>query len=136
MSTIWCACVGIDLFSITEADGGSIRQSNSWCYGGDGEYYRAFEAKRDAESAVIKLMQERLKFAAESMELLGAPAGMSKWISVDERMPEDEGLYLTYWSDAVIESYPLDPDTFPDFKFAPLGNTKVTHWMPLPDAPT
>ncbi len=62
---------------------------------------------------------------------------MSEWISVKERLPKEEGAYLT-WDDedpAIWGFYegkwchpasysPLDPDC-----------SVVTHWMPLPDPP-
>ena len=53
-----------------------------------------------------------------------------QWISVDERLPDREGRYLTineegsYWCDAWS---PLHNWT---------GALKITHWMPLPAPPT
>lgn len=134
MNKIWCACVGIDRFSITEADRGSIRESNGWSYGGDGEHYQAFEAKKDAESAVIKLMQKRFEFATEAMESLGSPTGARKWTSIAD-MPKEAGLYLTLWSDGVTESFPLTENRLGELEFETVCNSNVTHWMPLPDAP-
>lgn len=61
---------------------------------------------------------------------------MSKWISVDERMPDSEGMYLTYWPDGTIETYQFN-GCFNDIGWvAPLANCGVvTHWMPLPRSP-
>lgn len=75
MFKIWSACVGMSYFSIKKINRSSINDSsfNGWCYGGDGEHYQSFETEKEAKSAVIKLMQERLKFAAETIELLNAP---------------------------------------------------------------
>ena len=57
----------------------------------------------------------------------------SEWISVDERLPEREGYYLTSTIRGVIMigpffSYYASNDK-PQFKY------DVTHWMPLPEAP-
>lgn len=68
---------------------------------------------------------------------------MSDWISVDDEMPEEEGVYLCHFDDGTIETY--DCEVMFDFLDIPkmeflqvkCGHKKVnvTHWMPLPDAP-
>ena len=57
----------------------------------------------------------------------------SEWISVEERLPEREGYYLTSTIKGVIMigaffGYYASGDR-PQFKY------DVTHWMPLPEAP-
>ena len=57
----------------------------------------------------------------------------SKWISVDERLPEMEGLYLAFTFDKrIVFCQFYDPfcEDNPQFS-SPL----VTHWQPLPEAP-
>ena len=56
-----------------------------------------------------------------------------EWISVEERLPEREGYYLTSTIKGVIMigaffGYYASGDR-PQFKY------DVTHWMPLPEAP-
>lgn len=67
------------------------------------------------------------------------PAKPVKWISVNDEMPEEEGLYLTFWNDGVIEAYVCELFSIPnkdnEMHFSAVGGTNVTHWMPLPDAP-
>ncbi len=65
---------------------------------------------------------------------------MDKWISVDDEMPEEEGMYLCFFSDGSIETYEVDSVYGMAYEFTPvnldiLGKVEVTHWMPLPDAP-
>lgn len=57
----------------------------------------------------------------------------SEWISVDERLPERTGKYLVFTFDRriyicnFIDHYCNGDAQFDDYK--------VTHWMPLPEAP-
>lgn len=57
----------------------------------------------------------------------------SGWISVEERLPEREGMYLVYTYKGAIK--------FGDFRsyYAKNDNPQfdyyVTHWMPLPEPP-
>jgi len=57
-----------------------------------------------------------------------------KWISVDDRYPEEYGIYLCYFSDGVIETFYFG-DNSEDFQLWGVHNALVTHWMPLPDPP-
>ena len=57
----------------------------------------------------------------------------SEWISVDERLPERSGKYLVATFDRRVGignliDYYCDGDLSFD-------NYKITHWMPLPEAP-
>lgn len=74
---------------------------------------------------------------------------MMEWISVKERLPENDGWYLVYapgyWGNSKI--YGLDGFAYSNFKHnykAHWGLERgtgrgwpgiVTHWMPLPDPP-
>lgn len=62
-----------------------------------------------------------------------------EWISVEDRLPEENIFYLTLWSDGVIETYEFSHYTgLQDIKsgcFNPVHNTFVTHWMSLPQPP-
>ena len=55
----------------------------------------------------------------------------SKWISVDERLPERNGRYLTHCN---IEGQSLVCVLF-YCKIGGFNEGAVTHWMPLPEPP-
>ena len=55
-----------------------------------------------------------------------------EWISVEDRLPERCGYYLTYTTRETIEIsrfYPFYVNDTPQFDYW------ITHWMPLPEAP-
>ena len=59
-----------------------------------------------------------------------------EWISVDERLPNEEGTYLTYTDKDNVDLdifciYPSHETKF----WSGERRGKVTHWMPLPEAP-
>lgn len=58
---------------------------------------------------------------------------MSEWISVEDSLPEEAGLY-----NVVLDSGIVSARTFNEGVFwggmRPIGQS-VTHWMPLPEPP-
>lgn len=58
-----------------------------------------------------------------------------EWISVEERLPDKEGTYLTCTDKdkILMDVFCIYPSH--GTKFGVGGNGKVTHWMPLPEAP-
>ena len=53
-----------------------------------------------------------------------------EWISVEERLPDQDGKYLVYTGRGfVLTAYYYETNAF-GFEF-----WDVTHWMPLPEAP-
>ena len=62
----------------------------------------------------------------------------SEWISVEERLPEENGEYLVYtkygWFD--VERFKLWDDDDTDGGYWWEYEGIVTHWMPLPEPPT
>jgi hypothetical protein len=58
----------------------------------------------------------------------------NKWISVDERLPEEDGLYFTYYPNQLHERqitfFSSNINKFNIF------HDLVTHWMPLPKPPS
>ena len=60
-----------------------------------------------------------------------------QWISVDDRLPEKAGVYLTSWRDNTLETYQFDGSLMEQGWLIDLGAYgRVTHWMPLPEPPT
>ena len=68
-------------------------------------------------------------------KLYNAGYRKQEWISVDERLPDKEGTYLTYTDKdrMLFDSFCIYPSIGTKFWIG--GNGKVTHWMPLPEAP-
>ncbi len=68
---------------------------------------------------------------------------MTKWISVKERLPEEDEYVLVFLGDREMQ-YVLDMSinqidgqkrwSFPD-KWVYITDSDVTHWMPLPPPP-
>ena len=75
---------------------------------------------------------------------------VQEWISVEDRLPEESGLYITFGCTAVPVrwlhnfdkdigkfgawwNYEPDGKEHPRYRFIEAGN--ITHWMPLPEPP-
>jgi hypothetical protein len=101
-----------------------------WCKAEDVD---ALEAEAAAQYAAEgKMLAEVTELHAENVRLKA-----SKWISVDERLPEYEQKVMAYMQDrgTVILTVFLN-----DFALARVGSSGiekhgVTHWQPLPDQP-
>ena len=72
---------------------------------------------------------------------------MSEWIDVFDEMPEEENCYLVAWKSDYFNvefvgicEYTKDNgfilNTLQAYEYYKNANMEVTHWMPLPDAPT
>jgi hypothetical protein len=108
-----------------------------WCKAGDVE---ALEAEMDvfeeeAESLEDDITHLEMVVTTQEAEIERLKA--SKWISVDERLPEYEQKVMAYMQDrgTVILTVFLD-----DFALARVGSKGiqqhgVTHWQPLPAPP-
>ena len=94
------------------------------------EWYVAFRNKgKGEEKCVLELLD-----VADTIEAL--EAAQPKWISVKEKLPENDDNYLVFTSDknvAEIATYYGDGEwlTHDLTNLTPL----VTHWMPLPVPP-
>ena len=77
-------------------------------------------------------------------------ARVPKWISVEDRLPEESGLYITFGCTAVPVrlphnfdkdmgkfgvwwDYDTDGKKHPRYRF--IEAEDITHWMPLPEPP-
>lgn len=62
-----------------------------------------------------------------------------RWIPVTERLPEETGKYIVCTSKGSVycaKFYVCDTGCYDHGSyFGTDSNTKITHWMPLPDAP-
>ena len=56
------------------------------------------------------------------------------WISVKDRLPDDDGKYLVFWQ-FENQKYGCIETTQYDVKFDMWDSPKPTHWMPLPEPP-
>ena len=73
---------------------------------------------------------------AVAEHLYNAGYRKSEWISVDERLPDKEGTYLTYTDkdNVDLDIFCIYPSHGTKF-WSGERRGKVTHWMPLPEAP-
>lgn len=92
----------------------------------------------DKEELLKALQYDRNQFAAGFKA--GKKAAQPKWISVEERLPEEDGRCVLcavkdYWGVAVCEGYysKVSNRIWPNDQDCALG--KVTHWMPMPTPP-
>lgn len=67
----------------------------------------------------------------------GVIANPCEWISVEERLPEENGYYLVYtkYGYIEVERYKTWDDDDLDGGYWWEFEGLVTHWMPLPEAP-
>lgn len=86
------------------------------------------EGKRNAEVETLRsAMDESIKKYYDSKNQNGE-ADTYKWISVNERLPEKDGDYITYGDgDIKIRTF--------FFRLYFEWDDCVTHWMPLPEVP-
>lgn len=73
------------------------------------------------------------KDALELIEELQAK--IPQWISVKERLPENDDYYLTYTTEHTCEVYRYDGDGEWVTAWDDTANHDITHWMPLPEPP-
>ena len=57
---------------------------------------------------------------------------MSKWVSVEDRLPTEKRDYLVYTPKSTY--YKVNPNAWHGNGWATANN--VTHWMPLPEPPS
>lgn len=86
------------------------------------------EGKRNAEVETLRSAMDEVINKYYDSKKQNEEANVYRWISVNERLPEKGGYYITYGDEGIkirtffLESY--------------FSNSKhVTHWMPLPEVP-
>ncbi len=61
---------------------------------------------------------------------------MSEWISVKDRLPETEDMYLCYLATGKVTEFYLNANEMSgDRKWGYGIDQEATHWMPLPEPP-
>jgi len=61
---------------------------------------------------------------------------MSEWISVEDRLPEQDGYYLVnVLCELANGVYLAKFENGATFMWHPFSKADVTHWMPLPEPP-
>lgn len=83
----------------------------------------------DLPQWAIEAMAEG-RFFSEAMKRID-----EKWTSVDDWLPEEEGVYLCHFSDGTIETFHYQSEDQRNLLWG-VGTDWVTHWMPLPRPPT
>lgn len=97
--------------------------------------YDYVEGWNACRSEMLKAQQNEPQNIPENIP--AKPIGEHKWISVDERMPDNYAPVLVcsnrgiIWC-AEVEDGDFYPDEFPNL---PREGFEITHWMPLPAAP-
>lgn len=73
---------------------------------------------------------------ADALELIEElEKKVPKWISVEERLPDNDDYYLTYTTEYTCEVYRYDGDGEWVTAWDDTANHDITHWMPLPVPP-
>ncbi len=82
--------------------------------------------------------KEKYEALNAAINLINNPScleSMSNWISVKERLPEDDGYYLTFTTEHTCEVYRYDGDGEWVTDYDDTANHDITHWQPLPEPP-
>ena len=59
----------------------------------------------------------------------------SEWISVDERLPEEDTIVLVWCGEVSVYNYLHNDLWYTGYCYITTSEGGVTHWMPLPEAP-
>ncbi len=55
-----------------------------------------------------------------------------EWVNVKKEWPQED--FIAYWSDGQYTILDYDKD-YVDYAILHHPNSRITHWMPLPEAP-
>ena len=68
-------------------------------------------------------------------DMIDAMPTVGGWISVKDRLPEENGVYLVFVARGYVEFYTLLDKTWFSSTFNICDDGFVTHWKPLPEPP-
>lgn len=109
------------------------------------KWEKAYGTLREKHSALLKQNGELRDAAAQVTKLAAEAAVERDWISVEDRLPEDDGDVL-----AIVSGYPSPNITLEDVmvvaafckgewwyigEYPDWDNPIITYWMPLPEPP-
>lgn len=109
------------------------------------KWKKAYGTLREKHSALLKQNVELRDAAAQVTKLAAEAAVEREWISVEDRLPEDDGDVL-----AIVSGYPTPNITLEDVlvvaafcegerwyieEYPDWDNPIITYWMPLPEPP-
>lgn len=94
----------------------------------------------DAIAAVGEIERLRLELYMRPVPNILVQAKEKRWISVEERLPEDEDRELTSvlgWNGVSVREVVFAPRERPGSQWSSAagGHEFITHWMPLPEPP-
>lgn len=103
-------------------------------------YNRLFEKFKDAHyisAGAIALSDAgaEVQFLCDVVEMLEKGNCKQEWISVEDRLPEKEGVYLVHTTYNIIETEVFYISKHDDISYWWDLDGMVTHWMPLPEPP-
>lgn len=84
---------------------------------------------------IIKKCDDEAMYASIAYELYNADYHKQEWISVEDRLPEKEGVYLVHTTYNIIETEVFYISKHDDISYWWDLDGMVTHWMPLPEPP-
>ena len=103
-----------------------VKNAPSWSIERDPDSSYKYHATK---SAFVLFENQQLEIESLKSELVKAQAE-SKWISVDDRIPEDNILVLAM-SQTVSNIF----NVYNVMALDEFEESDITHWMPLPDSP-
>ena len=93
-------------------------------------------ARKPGEDAVDKVYEKLWKYENTGLEPEEIDPRVPRWISVEERLPEEGSRVLIVWFDHVFDVKYLWDGNFETLdKQLLLAGRDFTHWMPRPELP-
>ena len=109
----------------------------------------------DVREKLVELIESARYWGSNTSEeiadhLISNGVTLQEWISVDDRLPEESGLYITFGCTAVpvrwLHNFDKDirkfgawwnyePDGKEHIRYRFIEAENITHWMPLPEPP-
>lgn len=85
------------------------------------------------KAGVEKVLQKPIVDGKSVIEWAAIGMKAPRWISVKDRLPEEDGLYNVYCKDGSMAHAWFEDKWFIDH--CECGDGYVTHWMPIPEPP-
>lgn len=87
----------------------------------------------DADALRLRFVPKQAYLTDHILEKIDTAPTVCGWISVNDRSPEEDGLYTVYCKDGSMAHAWFEDKWFIDH--CECGDGYVTHWMPLPEPP-